>query len=426
MVNKKKVELVCGAGDWPSFQAAVSAGADSIYFGLKKFNMRDNASNFDILELKKIVDFIHADHKKAYLVLNTLIYQNELKEVEKFLKEAKKTKIDAIILWDMAVFQIANQLGLNVHLSTQASVANFSALKKYAQDGAKRVVLARECRLPQIKTIAKKVKKEKINCKLEAFIHGAMCVSISGRCLLSQFSFNRSANRGRCLQVCRREFKIIDNQDKEEYILGSDYILSPKDLCSIDFIDQLILSGLDALKIEGRRRSAEYISLVTSTYRKAIDAFYQNKLDKNYKQTLANELSKVYNRGFSSGFYFGQPEKWLSKELENKYQKIYLGRVSKFYKKIKVAEIEITNGSLSKGETLLFIGANTGAKFAKISQIQIKHQFVEKVSSSQKCGVKLDFIVRPNDKVFIWLKKNQMQKRDNNLLKIRTSRSTHC
>lgn len=410
MVSEKKVELVCGAGDWPSLQAAVYAGADSIYFGLKKFNMRDNASNFDILELKKIVNFLHSHQKKAYLVLNTLIYQNELKEVKKFLKEARKAKVDAVILWDLAVFQIAKQLGLNIHLSTQASVANFSALEKYAQDGARRVVLARECRLPQIKAIAKKVKKEKINCKLEAFIHGAMCVSISGRCLLSQFSFNRSANRGRCLQVCRREFKISDNQDQNEYLLGSDYILSPKDLCTIDFIDQLILSGLDAFKIEGRRRSAEYIFLVASTYKKAIDAFYQNKLDKDYKQTLAKELSKVYNRGFSSGFYFGQPEKWISRELENKYQKTYLGRVKKFYKKIQVAEIEITNGLLNKGETLLFIGANTGAKFAKIDQIQIKHQFVDKVPSGEKCGVKLDFAAKPNDKIFIWSRKDQMKK----------------
>lgn len=405
MVKEKKIELVCGSGDWASLQAAVSAGADSIYFGLKKFNMRDNALNFDILELKKIVDFLHRRQKKAYLVLNTLVYQQELKELKRFLEAAKTAKIDAVILWDMAVFQIAQQLGLNIHLSTQASVANFSALKKYAQDGAKRVVLARECRLSQIKAIAGKIKKEKLDCKLEVFIHGAMCVSVSGRCLLSEFSFNKSANRGRCLQVCRREFKITDAQDGDDYLLGQDYILSPKDLCTIDFIDQLFSAGVDAFKIEGRRRSAEYISVVVSAYRKAIDAFYQNKLDNNYKENLKKELSKVYNRGFSSGFYFGKPEKWISKELENKYQKIYLGRVKKFYKKINVAEIEVSNGSLSKGKKLLFIGPNTGAKFAEIDQIQINHQFVDKVESGQKCGIKLNFTVKPQDKIFIWSKK---------------------
>ncbi|MFO8053494.1 MAG: peptidase U32 family protein, partial [Candidatus Omnitrophota bacterium] len=175
MVETKKIELVCGAGDWPSLRAAVEAGSDSVYFGLKKFNMRDNASNFDILELKKIVSFCHNYNRKAYLAVNSLVYDDEIPELKKILEEAEKAKIDAVILWDMAAFEIANQLGLRIHLSTQASVANFSSLKKYAKDGAKRVVLARECRLWQIKEIAKKIKKEKIDCQLEAFIHGAMC-----------------------------------------------------------------------------------------------------------------------------------------------------------------------------------------------------------------------------------------------------------
>jgi U32 family peptidase len=405
MVKTKKIELVCGAGDWPSLRAAVEAGSDSVYFGLKKFNMRDNASNFDILELKKIVNYCHKYKRKAYLTLNSLIYDDEVSELEKILKKAKTTKIDAVILWDMAAFEIANQLGLKIHLSTQASVANFFSVNKYFKDGAKRIVLARECRLWQIEEIAKKIKKEKIDCQLEAFAHGAMCVSISGRCLLSELSFSKPANRGRCLQVCRREFKIVEAQDKNEYILGSDYILSPKDLSTIDFIDQLILSGLDSLKIEGRRRSPEYIFIVASVYRKAIDAFYQNKLNEEYKKDLIKELQKVYNRGFSSGFYFGQPKKWRSKELKNQYQKIYLGEVIKFYKKIGVAEIKINNGFLNQEQTLLFIGKTTGAKFTKVDQIQINHQFVDKVESGQKCGIKLDFTVRPKDKIFIWSRK---------------------
>ncbi|MFO8053342.1 MAG: U32 family peptidase, partial [Candidatus Omnitrophota bacterium] len=237
-----------------------------------------------------------------------------------------------------------------------------------------------------------------------AFVHGAMCVSISGRCLLSELSFSKPANRGQCLQLCRREFKIVESQDNNEYILGSDYILSPKDLSALDFIDQLILSGLDALKIEGRRRSPEYIFIVTSVYKKAIDAFYQDKLDKKYKEELIEELKKVYNRGFSSGFYFGQPKKWRSKELKNQYQKIYLGEVVKFYKKIGVAEIKVTNEFLNQGQTLLFIGKTTGSKFAKIDEIQINHQFVNKAEAGQKCGIKLDFAVKPKDKIFIWSK----------------------
>lgn len=406
MVKNKKIELVCGAGDWPSLKAAVSAGCDSVYFGLKKFNLRDNALNFDFLELKKVVGFLHQKNKRAYLVLNALIYDNEIKEVEKYLKEARKAKIDAVILWDMAVFELARQLGLDIHISTQASVSNFLSLKRYAQEGARRVVLARECRLTQIQEIAQKIKVEKINCRLEAFIHGAMCVSISGRCLLSESAFLKSANRGECLQVCRRHFKIIDTQDGQDYILGKDYILSPKDLCTLDFIDQLILSGLDAFKIEGRRRSAEYISIVTSVYREAIDTFYLNRLDKGYKNKLKNRLFEVYNRGFSDGFYFGEPKDWQSGELQNRYEKIYLGKVRKFYRKISVAEIELGGAhSLRKGQVLLFIGKNIGARFATVNQLQINHQFVDLVSAGERCGIKLNFSVRPKDRVFIWKKR---------------------
>ncbi len=407
MLKNKKVELVSGAGDWASIKAAIESGCDSVYFGLKKFNMRDNASNFDILELKKVTNFCHKHKTKAYLTLNSLIYDGEIPELKQSLEAAKKAKVDAVILWDMAAFKIARELGLNIHLSTQASVANFFSLKKYAEDGAKRIVLARECRLSQIKQIARKIKKEKIDCQLEAFIHGAMCVSISGRCLLSELSFLKPANRGKCLQVCRREFRITDNQDGKDYILGSDYILSPKDLCTINFIGRLILSGLEAFKIEGRRRSAEYVSVVTAAYRRAIDAFYQNKLTSGLKGSLEKELKKVYNRGFSSGFYFGKPSFWRSRELQNEYEKIYLGKVIKFYKKIKVAEIEISNRSLDKGQTLLFIGKNSGVKSAEIGQIQINHQFVESAPSGKRCGVKLDFIARPGDKIFIWQRKPQ-------------------
>lgn len=404
----KQVELVSGAGDWPCLHAAVEAGCDSLYFGLKKFNLRANASNFDLLELKKIVAFLHKNKKKAYLALNTIIYNDELRELERYLKEAKRAGVDAVILWDMAVFRVAARVGLKIHLSTQASIANFLSLKEYAQAGARRVVLARECNLIQIKAIAKQIKKEKVPCSLEVFIHGAMCVSVSGRCLLSNFSFHKSANRGECLQVCRREFKISETQDNQDYILGQDYILSPKDLCVLGFIDQLILSGVEAFKIEGRRRSPEYVGQVTKVYRRAIDAFYQKKLDRAYKQELENQLKDVYNRGFSGGFYFGPPQDWQSHSLENRYQKIYLGEVVRFYKKISVAEIEVKNKSLVLGQELLFIGKSSGVNFSKVNQIQINNQFIDFVPAGKKCGVKLNFAVKPADKVFIWAKRKEV------------------
>lgn len=409
-MSQKKVELVAGAGDWASLRAAADAGADSVYFGLKNFNLRSHALNFDFLELKKVADFLHRKKKKAYLVLNSLIYQPELKKLKIYLGEAKKARVDAVIAWDMAVVVLAREHGLKVHLSTQASVANLIALQFYQSQGVERVILARECRLHQIKEIAAKIEKEKINCQLEAFVHGAMCVSISGRCFLSELSFLKSANRGSCLQVCRRNFKITDTQDNQDYLLGQDYILSAKDLCALDFVDRLISAGVKAFKVEGRRRSSEYNRIVVSAYREAIDAFYQGSLSRSLKEKLKIKLKKVYNRGFSSGFYFGRPEAWQGRELESGYEKIYLGEVLKFYRAIKVAEIQLKGGSqgpkLKRGQVLLFTGKNSGPNFIKAEQIQINHCFVDLVMPGEKCGIKLNFKAYPKDKIFIWQKKS--------------------
>lgn len=402
----RKVELVAGAGDWASLRAGVDAGADGIYFGLKKFNLRANAFNFQLSQLEKITAFLHKNKKKAYLVLNTILFNSEIREAKKYLLRAKQAKVDAVIVWDMAFLELAKEVGLSSHLSTQASVANYPALKKYVQEGVKRVVLARECSLTQIKAIWEKIKKEKLDCSLEVFAHGAMCVSFSGRCFLSQFSFGESANCGRCLQVCRRNFKIIELQDNKEYLLGKREILSAKDLATLSFLNQIISSGVGALKIEGRRRPPEYIYLVVSVYRRAIDLFYQGKLSLSEKSKLKKTLKQTYNRGFSSGFYLGQPRQWQSRGLEATYQKIYLGQVRKFYQKINVAEIKIANKiSLAKGESLLFTGKTTGVKFARAGEIQINHNPVELVLPGQSCAVKLNIRARPNDKVFIWRKK---------------------
>ncbi len=401
----KKPELVAPAGNWSALNSSILAGADSIYFGVKSLNMRNLASNFDILEIKKLMDTIHKHKKRGYLALNVIIYDKEIDKVKKILKAAKKAKVDGVILWDMAVFSIAKSLGLEIHLSTQASVSNFLALRAYAKAGVRRVVLARENTLADIKVIKDKIKKEKINCQIETFIHGAMCVSISGRCFMSELTFKKSANRGECLQSCRREYKIIDTQGEAEYELGTDYVLSPKDLCTIDFIDKLIEAGIDVFKIEGRIRSPEYIKIVTSVYRRAIDAYFSGKLNKKLKESLYQELMKVYNRGFSSGFYFGQPKNSLSRQLEHTYEKLYVGEVIKYFKKIKVAEIRVRDNNLSKGDEILCLGKNTPASFAKIDQIQVNHQFIDSLKRGEAGGIKLPFIARRKDKVFIWRKK---------------------
>ncbi len=403
---QRKPELVCPAGDWPSLVTAVANGADSVYFGIKGINMRDGAVNFDILEIKKIMDFLHKHRKKGYLALNTLIRSQELNKVRRILKEAKSAKVDAVILWDMAVFSLAKKLGLSIHLSTQASVANIKALAFYARLGIKRIVLARECTLKSIREMAQYIKKEKIRCKIETFIHGAMCISISGRCFLSYYSSGNSANRGQCRQYCRREFSIKDTDGEADYVLGNDYILSAKDLCAIEFIEQLIEAPIDAFKIEGRMRSAEYLKVVTSVYRRAIDSFFEGKLTDSLKSSLGKELQAVFNRGFSSGFYFGKPRDALSSGLEHMYEKVFLGQVTKFYKKISVAEVLLQSGSLNRGKELLFIGKNTPACFARAVQLQQQHVFVEKAGKGELVGVKLPFIVKPKDKVFLWQKKS--------------------
>ena len=288
--NIKKPELVSPAGNWSALYSAIESGADSIYFGVKGINMRNSASNFDILELKKVIKILHNKNKKAYLALNVIVYDKEVDKIKSILEEAKKYEVDAVILWDMGVFHLAKKLGLKIHLSTQASVSNFLSLKEYNSQGVKRIVLARECELRDIKQIISQCKSENVNCEVEAFIHGAMCISISGRCLLSEHTFLKSANRGECIQPCRREFIIMDKDKESQYILGEDYVLSPKDLCSIEFIDKLIQSGISAFKIEGRNRSQEYTKVVTSVYRKAIDSCFNGNFNEELKQDLKQQL----------------------------------------------------------------------------------------------------------------------------------------
>ena len=406
----RKPELVAPAGDWPSLIAAVENGADSVFFGVKGLNMRNLASNFDLLEIKKVISFLHAHNKKGYLTLNVVIKNNDISKVKKILAEAKKAKVDAVILWDMAVLSLAKKMGLRIHLSTQASVSNIEAIKFYAKLGVKRIVLARECTLFDIKKIIKEIKKEKISCEIEAFIHGAMCVSISGRCFMSEFTFDKSANRGECLQPCRREFYIKDVDNESEYILGKDYVLSPKDLCSIDFIDDLIKSEIHAFKIEGRMRSPEYIAVTSNVYRRAIEGYFKKNLKASLKKELKEELREVYNRGFSSGFYFGAPgSKDMSKGLGHTYEKVYVGEVKKFYKNLSVADIRVRTGGFKKGETLLFLGATTPAYRCKVLEMQTDHNPIEEAKKGEAVGVKLPFVVRPKDKVFLWKKKKRVE-----------------
>ncbi len=411
------VELLSPIQDFVSLESAIQAKADAVYFGIKGLNMRAGAKNFNLKELDKVVKLCHKNKVKSYLAINTIVYDNELNKVREILEKAKKAKIDAIIAWDFSVISEANKLNLPIHISTQASVANFEAIKILKKNfkNCERVILARELSLEQIKSIINKLKKENINVKIETFVHGAMCVSVSGRCFLSQEIFGKSANRGECLQPCRRKYLIKcqkseisehhqkkqkfflrDVEEDHELELGEDYILSPKDLCALPFLDKLVKAGISCLKIEGRNRSSEYVKVVTEVYREAID----NPKADNKK--LLEKLKTVYNRGFSSGFYMGKPIDEWSKIYGSKAtkKKIYVGIINNFYKKVNVAEVRVESYGLKVGDSIMIQGNKTGVVEQKIKSIQKNHRIVKQIKKGV-VGIKLDRVVRENDKVFV-------------------------
>lgn len=362
----KKPKLLAPVGNWTMLNAAIVAGADEVYFGLKNLNMRAAANNFDLAELPKIVEFCKEHNVKTHLTLNTIVFEEELQKLDAIISAAKTAGIEMIICWDLAIINKCVEHEMPFCVSTQASASNSETVNFYARLGAKRIVLARECTLEKIKEI-----KSKSEIEIETFVHGAMCVAISGRCFMSHEIFGKSANRGECLQPCRREYQIIDTDEKYSLELGEDYVLSPKDLCSIDFIDLLIESGIDALKIEGRKRSPEYIAKVVSAYRIAIDSYFEKNLTAKLKNELVGELKKVYNRGFSRGFYFGQPN---SESFAKTYgsaastRKVYVGKVVNFYKKNNIALIRLEAETLMVGDSIYIIGSTTG-----VVELQLNH-----------------------------------------------------
>ncbi len=395
---KNKPELLAPAGNWSMLNAAIKAGADAIYFGVENLNMRAMAKNFELRDLKEITRICKKNNVKAHLTLNSIVFEDELNELDKILSASKETNIDMVIGWDLSVLQKCKEYDIPFCVSTQASVSNSEAAKFYKNLGARRIVLAKECTLDKIIEI-----KNKVNIEIETFIHGAMCVAISGRCFMSHEVFNKSANRGECLQPCRREYEIVDKDEKFSLILGDGYVLSPKDLCTVDFIDKLIEANITAFKIEGRKRSSEYVYKVVSIYRKAIDLYFENKLTPEIKEELVNELSKVYNRGFSSGFYFGLPG---SEGFTDAYgskattRKSYIGKVLNYYKKNKIAYVKIESGDLAIGDSIYIIGNTTGVIELKIEEMMIDETKIIKAEKGSEITFPCKELVRENDKVY--------------------------
>lgn len=379
--------------------AVLNAGADAVYLGIEKLNMRATAANFTSEMLPEVVTLCHGKNAEVHLTVNSIVMEGEISELDGVMQAAKAAGVDLIICWDTAVIQKCLEYEMPFCISTQASISNSGSARFYKNLGAKRIVLARECTLDEIIKI-----KENVDIEIETFIHGAMCVAVSGRCFMSHELFGRSANQGDCMQPCRREYEIYDGKKDYSLILGKDYVMSAKDMNTLPFIEKLIEAGIRSFKIEGRKRSPEYAAKVTSVYRRAIDAYFEGTLTEEMKSSLGEELLTVYNRGYSNGFYLGQPDGGdISKAAgsESEFQKQYLGKVLNYYKSPKIAYIQVEAGQIASGDTLLFIGETTGVVEATVGEMRINETVGSSAMKGDLVTFHLEERVREGDKVYI-------------------------
>ena len=390
---KLKYELLAPVGDFRNLHTAIEAGADAIYFGVKGFNMRDSAKNFSVRDFKKIRKICNSSSRnvKMYLTLNIVMYDNELKKVEQIIKKAKGIA-DAIICWDMSVIELCRKYKIPFHVSTQASISNSTAAKFYKKLGAERIILARELNLKQIKKISK-------NIKVECFCHGAMCVAISGRCFMSQYTHGLSANRGKCAQLCRWSWNIEDGAGNKLKLENS-RVMSAKDLCTLPFIEKMKRAEITSFKIEGRNRSPEYIYTVVSEYRKALD----KKLNKAEILAGLEKLKKVYNRGFSSGFYLKMPtadDFSFNDNGEQSERKEFVGKVYKYWPKVRATSVKINTGQLKVGDEVYLIRNDEAIKKTVVRTIELKGERVKVAKKGEDVGI--DFGVKVKNGTGIYL-----------------------
>lgn len=374
-MGNKKIELLSPAGSFDCLTAAINAGADAVYFGVEQLNMRARSVNsFSITDIKEIAATCKANNLRSYITLNTVMYDHDMQLLRSILKEVKKHKVDAVIASDIAVIESCNHLEIPLHISTQANISNIEAVQFYSRF-ADVVVLARELTLKQVENISKEIRKRKIKgisgetLKIEAFVHGALCMAISGKCYLSLHTQNASANRGACTQNCRRAYTVTDTETNEALLIDNEYIMSPKDLCTINILDQVIRSGIEVLKIEGRSKGPDYVYTVTQCYREAINAIEDNSYTNEKIQDWMTRLTTVYNRGFWEGYYLGHKMgEWTTDPGSMATEKkIYVGKGSKYYPKIKIGEFIIESGSVKAGDTLLITGYAVGVAKEKVT-----------------------------------------------------------
>ena len=405
-------------GSRESLAAALNAGAGSVYFGIGSLNMRaHSAAAFTIDDLREIAATCEERGIKSYLTVNTVIYGEDLEEMRRIIDAAKEARITAVIASDVAVMMYCREVGQEVHLSTQLNISNIEALRFYAQF-ADVVVLARELRMEQVQAIHEQAVRENIcgpsgqPIRIEMFCHGALCMAISGKCYLSLHNIGRSANRGECVQICRRKYRVEDVETGNELLIDNKYIMSPKDLKTIRFIDRMMHAGVRVFKIEGRARGAEYVDTVVRCYKEAISAVLHDEENPDEAPLFTDEakdkwderLARVFNRGFWDGYYQGQTmgewnDSYGSKATE---KKVYAAKVVKYFSKLSVAEIQVEAAEIHTGAKLLITGNTTGAMYIdNVEEIRYDLKPVEKATKGQRVSIKVPDKVRPNDKVFV-------------------------
>ena len=408
-MEEKKVEIMSPVGSYEALYAAIDAGADSVYFGVEGLNMRSrSANNFTIEDLKNIADIASQNGVKTYLTLNTIVYDSELDYMREILNAAKQSGVSAVIAADLAVISYARSINLEVHLSTQCNITNREAVKFFSQF-ADVIVTARELSLDKVKDITTWIKENNIKgpsgrmLEIECFVHGALCMAVSGKCYISLDNANQSANRGACLQFCRRPYKVTDLDGGTELMIDNQYIMSPKDLKTLNFLDKVLDAGVRVLKIEGRGRSPEYVKVVTRVYKEAAQAWLNGEWSEEKLEKWNEDLKKVYNRGFWDGYYLGQRVgEWTKKYgSQATTKKTFIGTVTNYFKNISVAEIKIETGELNVGDNIYIMGTTTGVYEDRVEEIRVDLQPTQKTVKGDFCSIATKSVVRRGDKLYL-------------------------
>lgn len=406
--QRKDFEIMAPAGSFESLAAALQAGADSIYFGIENLNMRSRSSNnFTIQNLREISEICRNNNVKSYLTVNTVLYDGDLTLMRQIIDAAGEANISAIIAADVAAMSYANETGVEVHLSTQLNISNVEALKFYSRF-ADVVVLARELNLDQVSEIYKQIVAQDIRgpkgelIRIEMFCHGALCMAVSGKCYLSLHEYGASANRGACYQLCRRGYTVRDKETDVELDIDNQYIMSPKDLKTIHFMNKMMDSGVRVFKIEGRARGPEYVKTVVNCYREAIESYLSDSFTEEKINNWDARLKAVFNRGFWNGYYLGQRLGEWTHEYGSSAtkRKVLIGKGIKYFSKINVAEFLLESGSLEKGDEILITGPTTGAVEAFANEIRVDLKTVDKAVKGQHISIALEEKIRPSDKLY--------------------------